>query len=93
MYVVYELTPDGDRIKLFNDIAEAKDSFDEVSASRDSDRVVLAEVTPGETFGFGTMGDFFGGDVVFEHWADEDDFELSGICGSCGGDASICDGC
>ena len=59
MYVVYELNPDGDRITLFNDmcIEEAKEVFDD-ACSGDCETVVMAEVTPGETFGFGAMGDF-----------------------------------
>jgi hypothetical protein len=91
MYVVYELTPDGDSITLFNDLSEAKDAFDETAASSHSDHVVLAEVTASKSFGFGAMGDFFGGSVIFEHWG-EDESE-SPLCGACGGDATICDGC
>ena len=92
MYVVYELNPDGDRITLFNDmcIEEAKEVFDD-ACSGDCETVVMAEVTPGETFGFGAMGDFFGGSVIFEHYSDNE--SESPLCGACGGDATICDGC
>jgi len=69
-FLLISCTFDGDSYKLFNNIQEAKDSFDEECADECNNIVVLCAPKPGESFGFGPHG-FWGGDVIFE-WEREE---------------------
>ena len=84
---------DGDTYNLFNKIETAKDEFDSECANSMNHKVLLVKPDQiGEPFGFGSRGEFFGGEIIFEFDREEEDQD-NPICGACGGDATICDGC
>ena len=67
MLVLICCSYDGDRYNLFNKLETAKDEFDSACASGFYHKVLLVKPDSiGEEFGFGTRGDFFGGEIFFE---------------------------
>lgn len=64
MLILIMCDPDGDTYRLSNNMTLMKEKFAEASRSEYYDRVVLAEVDTDATFGFGTQGEFFGGEVI-----------------------------
>jgi hypothetical protein len=67
MFLLINMNHDGDTYRIFKDIAEAKDAFDESCAEGGSYRVVLlVPYTDGEHFGFGAEGEIFGAEVLFD---------------------------
>jgi len=60
------ISPDGDNYQIHNDEASARDCFENEDNTEFYSRVVLAKVTPGKDFGFGSYGDFYGGEVLEE---------------------------
>lgn len=64
---------DGDTYALFNKIETAKDEFDAECANSMNHRVLLVKPEQiGQSFGFGSRGDIFGAEVLFEHVKEED---------------------
>ena len=66
MYIVIMISPDGDNYKILNDEHTAREVFDAEKETEFYSRVVMAKVTPGKDFGFGSYGDFYGGEVLEE---------------------------
>jgi len=67
MFLLINLNYDGDNYRIFKDVVEAKDAFDESCAEGGSYRVVLlVPYTDGESFGFGAQGEVFGAEVLFD---------------------------
>lgn len=62
------ISPEGDSYQIHNDEASARDCFENENENNTESyvRVVLARVTPGKDFGFGSYGDFYGGEVLEE---------------------------
>lgn len=93
MYVLINCNFDGDSYVLFNKLDRALEDFNSSKESGFNNRVVLVEPNAlEEEFGFGSRGDVFGAKVI-EEWSDGDQEDDGPICGICGGDATICDGC
>lgn len=71
MYIVISSSPDGDTYSIHQDLEAAKKAFNKEKESiEDSgfydDAVYFASVTEGSKFGWGTHGDFFGGEIIEE---------------------------
>lgn len=69
LYILININPDGDTYKLYNyteeGLKQAQADFEE-SKEEFITGAVLAEVEPGQEFGFGNRGHFFGGHVLQE---------------------------
>ena len=84
---------DGDTYALFNKIETAKDEFDTECANSMNHRVLLVKPEQiGQSFGFGSRGEVFGAEIIFEFDREDEDGD-NPVCGACGGDATLCDGC
>jgi len=59
-------TFDGDHYKLFNNIQEAKEAFDDACEDEYNNIVVLCAPKPGDSFGFGAHGFWGDCDAIFE---------------------------
>jgi hypothetical protein len=66
MFVLINCSYDGDTYAIFNEIENAMVAFEDSSNCGLFHQVVLVKPNPGETFGFGSRGDFFGGEVIEE---------------------------
>jgi hypothetical protein len=67
MFLLVNCNVDGDTYQMFNDADAAKSAFDKACDGMFTERVVLMEPNEnGERFGFGSQGDVFGAEVVFE---------------------------
>ena len=67
MFLLVNCNVDGDTYQIFNDATEAKSAFDKECEGIFTERVVLLEPNKnGERFGFGSRGNIFGAEVVFE---------------------------
>ena len=95
MFVLINCSYDGDTYNLFNKIETAREEFDAACNSGFYYKVLLVKPDSiGQEFGFGSRGDFFGAELIFEfEEEDQEEEESSPVCGACGGDATICDGC
>jgi hypothetical protein len=65
--------PDGDTYQLSNNRIVLENKFKELQGERYHSQLILADVEPDTNFGFGSQGEFFGGEVILE-W-DENDVE------------------
>lgn len=73
MFLLINCNYDGDTYALFNDIASAKEAFDESCADSWNHRIVLVRPErDAKLFGFGSRGEIFGAEVLFEHVKEED---------------------
>jgi hypothetical protein len=67
MFLLVNCNVDGDTYQMFNDADEAKSAFDKACDGMFTERVVLMKPNDeGKRFGFGSQGDVFGAEVVFE---------------------------
>jgi hypothetical protein len=71
MFVLINCSYDGDTYAIFNELKNARVAFKDSCKSKCYHQVVLVQPNPGETFGFGSRGDFFGGDVIEEYMSEE----------------------
>ncbi len=68
-YVIIEANPDGDSYEIHNQLEEAKKSFEERKSTSSiwaEGTIYLVEVKD-KKFGFGSMGDIYGADVIEQH--------------------------
>lgn len=68
MFAIIKSTPDEIDTTIISDETKASQRFFEEADSLDTDTEILtlARIIEGKSFGFGTMGDFYGGEVI-EH--------------------------
>jgi hypothetical protein len=66
MFVLINCSYDGDTYAIFNELKNARVAFKDSRKSKCYHQVMLVQPNPGETFGFGSRGDFFGGEVIEE---------------------------
>ena len=68
MYAVIHFSVDGDNYTIHSKLEEAKTSFAEcikyISDINSEDVVSLLSITEGEEFGFNSIGDVFGAEVI-----------------------------
>lgn len=74
MYLLIKCSEDGDSYQTFSNLDEAKKVFNEEKKGGWHNNLVLCEIGPDQTFGFGSQGFFHGSDVVKE-WDREEDEE------------------
>jgi hypothetical protein len=73
MYLLINLTHDGDNYYLTDDAKAAKDEFDEACTDSRNYKVVLCEPTIGGSFGFSGWGDLYGATTLFEFEREDED--------------------
>ena len=69
LYIVIDASSEGNSFKITPDLNEATSSYEEIAAQKlnsvlDDGSVSLAEVKPGEKFGFNHQGQFYGGEMI-----------------------------
>ena len=68
MFLLINFNHDVDTYNLFNKIEDAKEEFEVSCADERNHRVVLVKLDSlGQEFGFGSRGEIFGAEVIFEY--------------------------
>lgn len=68
MFLLINCNHDGDTYNLFNKIEDSKEEFEVSCADERNHRVVLVKLDSlGQEFGFGSRGEIFGAEVIFEY--------------------------
>jgi hypothetical protein len=72
MLILIMSHPDGDTYQLSDNLNVLEKKFEKLKEERFYSRLVLADVKSDVAFGFGSQGEFFGGEVILE-WDENDD--------------------
>ena len=69
LYIVIDTSSEGNSFKITPDLEEATSSYTDLSKQKlnsvlDDGSVSLAQVKPGEKFGFNHQGQFYGGEMI-----------------------------
>lgn len=70
MFILIMADPDGDTYQLSSNRTVLENKFKELEEENLYSRLILADVEPDIDFGFGSEGEFFGGEVILEWYAE-----------------------
>jgi len=69
MYALIMCSVDGDTYRYINDLVNAGLAFEEACEDKLYHTIILADIVDNQTFGFDVNGQFFGAEVVADHYS------------------------